>query len=617
MNQNYIVDKLTLSDLTTSGKIVIPSFQRGIVWTKEHRKEFIETVKTGDPFGVVLVSQAQPGEPYILIDGLQRLSTLKAYMSNPLEFTDENDRFIDTELLHKLFKAKYASKGLQLPAESKLDKEKKAFLKKMLSMMKVRPQMPRSLDLWEEICQVLDVPKDKFEVIQCYSEFYQNFVDNLELPDIIIHAIVYQGPQDRLPTVFEHLNTTSVTLSKYEVFSSQWPTIKIAINDEDIIGSVWKKYADLKRSSSFEIDTTEDSIRTEGITLFEYCFALSEILNDENKAYSYMFSKTKKSTDPTGFNLLALICGHPVNRADQICKDTLLGGFNSGEFFVDLKNAIIDAIEKVNNSIKDYVTDLKGSSIKNSSLYQMYHMIVRVFNHLYEIDFINKAVIKKTSQEDKDWIIAFNKYAYKWYLRHRLNNFWNENRQTNDLRRLLDDDTDNEFYVTNISKDTWKDVLSKYISSIKQDATTRIIANDTKLLLNYYYRLLIKEDNNRLKYFKPDGGEDIVFDIEHIAPVDKFRNEDKTLPMSSLGNLCYLPVKDNRSKRNKTIYEYAGDRPSLTFNQEFLDLIDYPSRDDLGFVDCHGNDFNTGFKSMIDFRETALVDKFVELLMNF
>ena len=84
MNQNYIVDKLTLADLTKSGKIVIPSFQRGIVWNKEHRKDFIETVKSGDPFGVVLVSQAKPGDPYILIDGLQRLSTLKAYMINLL-----------------------------------------------------------------------------------------------------------------------------------------------------------------------------------------------------------------------------------------------------------------------------------------------------------------------------------------------------------------------------------------------------------------------------------------------------------------------------------------------------------------------------------------------------
>ena len=127
MNQNYIIDKLMLSDLTKTGKLVIPPFQRGIVWNKDHRKDFIETVKSGDPFGVVLVSQSSPNEPYRLIDGLQRLSTLKAYMDNPLEFVDENDKFIDKDKLAILFKKKYEHKGLQLPKEEKLEKEKKTF----------------------------------------------------------------------------------------------------------------------------------------------------------------------------------------------------------------------------------------------------------------------------------------------------------------------------------------------------------------------------------------------------------------------------------------------------------------------------------------------------------
>lgn len=43
--QNYFVDHLTLSDLRTNGRIKVPPFQRGVVWTKNHRKEFIETVK--------------------------------------------------------------------------------------------------------------------------------------------------------------------------------------------------------------------------------------------------------------------------------------------------------------------------------------------------------------------------------------------------------------------------------------------------------------------------------------------------------------------------------------------------------------------------------------------
>lgn len=618
MNQNYIVDKLTLSDLTKSGKIVIPAFQRGIVWNKEHRKDFIETVKSGDPFGVVLVSQAKPSDPYILIDGLQRLSTLKAYMTNPLEFVDENDKFIDGEKLQKLFEAKYTAKKLPLPKQEKVDKEKKVLLKKMIAKMKESKNAPHALDIWPYIAGIIEAPVDTFVVIHAFQDFYSSFMENLELPDIIIHAIVYQGPQERLPVVFEHLNTTSVTLSKYEVFSSQWPSAKIVMNDEEIIQSVWSKYSGLKNSSSFDVDTTEESIRNTGITLFEYCFAFSEILNDEKKPFSYMFSKSKKSTDPTGFDLLALACGLAVNRAEQICKDEYLGGVYDSMLFVNLKNAILESINVVNDCIKDYVFDLKGSPIKNSSIYQMYHMIISVFNHLYNLDLTTKSLHKRDDSESADWIAKFKTYAYKWYLLHRVNDFWNENRQTSDLRRLLDEkgvDT----YVSNISRETWTEALNKYIEKNKPAATSRTIDNETKLILNYLYKLLIKEDRNRADYFvKKDGqGNDVEFDIEHIAPVDKFKKFDKDLPMSSLGNLCYLPVKDNRSKRDKTIYEYAGDRPSLTFNQEFLDLIKYPSREQLEFLDYKFDEFKKSFEQLLNDREKSIVTQFIALIMQY
>lgn len=617
MNQNYIVDKLTLSDLTKSGKIVIPSFQRGIVWNKEHRKDFIETVKSGDPFGVVLVSQSRPSEPYILIDGLQRLSTLKAYMANPLEFIDENDKFIDADKLSGLFEKKYQNKGLLLPKTDKLEKEKKQFLKKLISMMKEKETTPKATEIWPSVSAIIGVETNSFDVYSAFDSFYTEFLHNLELPDIIIHAIVYQGPQERLPLVFEHLNTTSVTLSKYEVFSSQWPTKKILISDEAIIQSVWSKYAGLKSSSSFEVDTTEESIRTGGITLFEYCFAFSEILNDEKRAFSYMFSKTKKSTDPTGFDLLALACGLPVNRAESICDEKYLGGIYDGAFFVELKNAIIDSIEVVHNVLKDFVTDLKGAIIKNASLYQIYHLIISVFNHIYELDLEHKTITKKTDHENIEWLNNFKKYSYKWYLLHRVNDFWNENRQVSDLRRLLDEESD--IYVTNISKETWNKELDQFLQRTKQDSYSRTISNETKLILNYLYRLLLLEDKNRVDYFKKNDsmGNEITFDIEHIVPVDKFKKVSSNLPMSSLGNLCYLPVKDNRSKRDKTIYEYAGDRPSLTFNDAFLSLIDYPTRDGLLFVDFAEPEFISNYETFLTTREKTVLNTFISLLMSF
>ena len=612
MKQNYIMDKLTLSDLKESGKVVIPNFQRGVVWTKQHRKEFIETVKSGDPFGVVLVSQETPASPYILIDGLQRLSTLKAYMANPLEYIDENDRFIDKDKLNDLFVEKYKALGLTLPSVAKLGKEKKSFLRKLLVLMKAEETLPDETDLWEEISAHIGISKDKFDVFTSFSKFYKVFVENLQLPDVIIHAIVYQGPKDRLPGVFETLNTSSVSLTKYEVFSSQWPSTKYVISDDELIKSVWSKYESLKASSAFEVDADIDSIREEGITLFEYCFGFSELVCLSGAEYEFLFTKGKKTTNPTGFELLALACGLAVNKADDLWKTDYLGNSNS-EFLIQFKNSLMDAIKIVAAALKEWVLDMNNSYIKGVGAYQVYYMIVSVFNHKYKLDLDTRSISVKDTADS--FIEKFKKYAYKWYLYQIITGFWNQNRQVSDLRKLLDSDLEGkeDMYYSDISKDTWKMALS----SFEYETDNRTIPNELRLFMHYYYKMLIQEDANRERYFvrNTQEGEEIQFDIEHIVPYSRFaKNTD--LARTSLGNLCYLPVKDNRSKREHTIYEYALDRPSLTYNQEFLDLILYPTREDLSFIDCGEEQFKDPYNRMIESRQERIIKKFIELMIG-
>ena len=613
MVQNYIVDKLTLSDLKENGKVVIPNFQRGVVWTKQHRKEFIETVKTGDPFGVVLVSQSAPSEPYYLIDGLQRLSTLKAYMDNPLEFIDENDKFTDQTKLHNIFAKKYEAKGLQLPISTKLNKEKKSFLKKTIALMKAAKTIPNEIEVWPEVAKILGVEENTFAVLKPFSEFYRSFTENLKLPDIIIHAIVYQGPKERLPYVFETLNTSSVSLTKYEVFSSQWPNTKINVIDDELINKVWSKYDGLKKSSTFEVDVTLDSIRNEGMTLFEYCFGFSELVCDVNKPYAFLFSKGKKTTEPTGFELLALACGLQVNKADILWKDDYLGK-SSGVFLVSLKDALIAAINVVSSSLKDWVYDLNGTPIKIAGTYQIYYMIITAFNHLYNFDPQTKKLERKESSE---WIKKFKKNARKWYLCHILSGFWNQNRQVNDLHSLLHETSEVD-YSAAISKERWTEVLNYYCDANRDTCTTRNVPGESRLILNFLYKMMIQEDANRAKFFvhSTDEGETIEFDIEHIVPVEKFEHFSSEYSMSTLGNLCYLPVKDNRSKRNHTIYEYAMDRPALTYNIDFLSMIDYPERDELSFIDCPEKQFAGPYDTLTKKREKLIQDRFLKLIIN-
>ncbi len=617
--QNYFVDHLTLADLKQDGRIRIPQFQRGVVWTKNHRKEFIETVKMGDPFGVILVYQDPIDKHYDLIDGLQRLSSLRAYMDNPLDFIDENDKFINEDKILNVFKKKYEKKGMPVPADSKLEKEKANFLKKFLKEIKKAQQIQKASVVWPKACELLGLESTEFEIFTLFEEFYDDFINSLALDEgIKIYAIVYQGNKDKLPSVFETLNTSSVSLTKYEVFSSQWPTTQIVINDDELIKKVYSKYEALKKSSSFDVDVTEENIRESGMTLFEYCFGFSELLSDESKPYSFLFSKSKKSTDPTGFELLALACGLAINKADDLYKSEYLGN-STGTFLKQLEESLIDCVTIVADSVKNWVTDLKGTVIKISSTYQVYYSVMSVFKHKYIINLSSKYI---QENEDKTWIKEFKQNAFKWYFYHQITGFWNANRQVTDLKNIIDGKTHTDVdYSKNISSDYWDKALSEYLDNKRDSLITRTIPNEIKMFLNYYYRFLIEEDANRKKYFEAkfdtgdtDPDHEIKFDIEHIVPFDKFANFGGQIPMSVLGNLCYLAVKDNRSKRDNTIYEYAKDRPALTYDTEFLKTIDYPSRDELNFINCPLAQFKEPYEKLVNKREKTMINKFISFI---
>ncbi|MGK7931863.1 MAG: DUF262 domain-containing protein [Microcystaceae cyanobacterium] len=65
------------------GKLIIdPDFQRNLVWGIEQKSRFIESVILNFPLPPLYVNQSKDGK-YIIVDGLQRTTTLYQFMENP------------------------------------------------------------------------------------------------------------------------------------------------------------------------------------------------------------------------------------------------------------------------------------------------------------------------------------------------------------------------------------------------------------------------------------------------------------------------------------------------------------------------------------------------------
>lgn len=86
MRSNYDISMIEYTELEY--KIVVPKFQRRLVWSKKQKQEFIETLSNGYPFGSILIYKYEDNDKFSLIDGLQRFSTIKDFKDHPEEYID-------------------------------------------------------------------------------------------------------------------------------------------------------------------------------------------------------------------------------------------------------------------------------------------------------------------------------------------------------------------------------------------------------------------------------------------------------------------------------------------------------------------------------------------------
>ncbi len=68
-----------------TNEIFIPTYHRGFVWDKKKQIAFIESVLLGLPMAhLVVAPNAVHSERFELVDGVQRLKTLEAFVNNEL-----------------------------------------------------------------------------------------------------------------------------------------------------------------------------------------------------------------------------------------------------------------------------------------------------------------------------------------------------------------------------------------------------------------------------------------------------------------------------------------------------------------------------------------------------
>jgi len=597
----YDYDKFTLNDIIEGNKIVVPSFQRNVVWKDGKRKEFINTLRAGNPFGSILVHKEN--DKYILIDGLQRISTIKDFYNNPFKYFSYED--INLELVMEIIKYDFMAKNIIF------SKNDSVALKRCEEVQKFIFEKISEKKDWNDIMydtlENFGITNDR-NISAFFSQLKDDFTAKLNIDSLIVPTIIYKGPSEELSNVFFHLNTGGVNLSKYETLSASWGSEKYPVFEEDIIEKIYDKYKTLKESSDLDVDVTEDELREKGITVFEYCYAISELLRGKTNKYDIILGKNKKSTDPVGFEILSLACGLNVNKADLLYSKVFKDA--PPKFFVDLKNIIIETFDVLKQSLENWIKAKNGEENTIDSTYMIYHMAIAYIRNNYAIDVDNHVIEPKSNSE---WNRKFRKNVYLYYFKDYISDYWKRNRQVADLMREIRSNESLNRYITTISEGEWKEAFKELKNNQLQEVTS-IISTKAKLFIDYLIKFKLKEkpvlDS---KYFN------INIDYEHIVPQGRIEKqlttaEKKVFPISSLGNLCYLGYKDNRAKGKYTIYEYQENRPTFVLNEEYLNLINYPKKEDIYFIDTTPDSFKLCYMEFIENRIDLLITEMIKYL---
>ena len=601
--RKYDIKIMKFSEL--KDKIEIPRFQRGLVWSKNKKIEFIKTLKAGLPIGVLLLSKE--GDKYLVIDGLQRFTTMKDYAKDYFSYieTSEITDYDLTAIILSSPDARAIFDDYSPDAKRKQYDLMRKTIADKISDSQGKNSFVISDEIATDLCKnIAAIPdKDHSKVQGKAYEIVEKIRSQAQIDDIEIPLIIFTGNKDELANIFQKLNQEGVKLSKYDVFSAAWINHTVLVkNDPAFIDFIIKKYDVAQKESDLEIESYDpEEMKQKGeLTVFEYAFALGKALMDKCKK---LFPKMDDSKiDSIGFIILAELMGLTYQNMGDLAN-TIYQHKNLD--FKKLKDAIVEVGAIVENALLPYIESptkaVKKASLVCHSELQLASYIIVLFKLKYEITFENGLVPKPKNKE----IGKVKDNLYKHYIFDILRGFWSGSGDSK-LEEIIADPTTCR-YTKDVAKDEFEMAVSSWLSQGNKKAKLTNVSAETKLFLNYLLR--------------SSGGfvEKCSYDVEHCVPKDVVKKyyikKDIIVPMSPACNLVYIPTTDNRSKGEQTYYtRQAADPGTYKLDASQLDALGYPSPNELQFANATSTLTEANYFDFLENRKKIILHKFVEAL---
>lgn len=569
MNNSWSMEEYTATEIHNmqeDNKLVVPRYQRGVVWKASQKADLIDSIKKGLPFGSILLYQDDNKNNSRIIDGLQRSNTIYEFIENPAKFFNEDD--IDENVIEEL----YNLAGVNSSKESVKNKMIEVIINwikedyKTMDAIKEIQYNECSEKLANEFPTLQGKEKDVTKIIKPMLYSYKQICTTMA--EAKIPAIVIKGDEDSLPIIFERINSKGSQLTKWQIYAATWSDDKIILHNElkRIVEFNKKRYEAQNIENNIEIENFDPITfaKKNELSTFELMFGFGKMISAN---YPHLFSNTKQinEVDSVGFNLINACLGLRNSEIKNLNKNLvdIIGNDDEINRFLQEVINCIDIVDRVVAITTKFKSNVRNNSTPIHTEMQICSMIASVFINKfmnYEISsddqIINKEVHLDSFNKDwKNYIKDFRQNAIKTYLIDTIQTNW---RGSGD-KKLNNVILNKEYYTRNIEKQDVLTILKIWHENVKSERKEYQKVQSPKeaerIILNIIY-------SNILTAAEQIGDE--YFDIEHIATKERMKkimskiNKSRTtlrLPLSSIGNLCFLPENLNRGKRDKTIYQ--------------------------------------------------------------
>ncbi|MDH8678719.1 DUF262 domain-containing protein [Fusibacter bizertensis] len=603
----FTVEVLKFSEI--DNRVNVPKFQRSLVWSTEKKNSLINTIKRGLPIGAILLTKSK--NKYQIIDGLQRITTLKDFKMNPFKYLT-TDEVTEKDLISILT----ATNDAKTTYNMFNDHQRTDLINRTNKLIVDNIKELGNLEIYEKstaiskilIKNISFLSEDMESSIHGFTyKLLKKVEDILNIDNFEIPAIVYTGDDSEIADVFTLLNSKGTKLSKYDVFAAQWHTTLLNNMDSDIIECVIKKYENSMEETGVEINdfSIESFKKNKQVNIFEYAYALGKLIGDKTK---FLFNpKDDSKVDSLGFTVLAGIF-NISNKNMHILQSKMT---NTNIDYNELMKGIIAISKEIESSLSNFIS-FKGKDLGAHSELQLASYIITLFRLSYSVT--ENGIIK--NDKFRKEIKQFKSYLPYHYFNDIYRGIWSGSGDTLLDSMVIDENgTDlnskvaNSKYLSEIRREDLKTVLYTWISD-EHERNKTPISSEIKL----FHHCIISSRLSKLDNYK--------LDFDHIVPKKRFQNvvnSSSKLLISSPCNITLIPEYDNRAKKEKTYYEYSSDSNSgvkKTYSIEELAKFNYPTSTELSFMHNQITFKHTEYINFIEERKNKLIKDFITALYN-